>query len=270
MLVDTHAHLYWDSYKEDLDQVLKRCLQSEVGLIINIGTDLESSKQAVKQSQEIKAPKVYATIGFHPHEGNILDNQEKIKQAILDLEDLYINNKDRVVGIGECGLDYHFQDEFNRSLLSTDELKKIQLYLYKAQVNLTKKLNLPLIIHCREAWGEIFIPELTGTTGVFHNFSGSRENAWEAIELGFYLSFSCVVTYPKNQYLRDLIKDLPLQKIVTETDCPFLPPQKTRGERNESANIFEVIKIISAVKKQDLEKVSGAIFQNSQKLFNLS
>lgn len=270
MLVDTHAHLYWEDYQNDLDQVLKRCFDNQIGLIINIGTDLQTSTQALQQAQKITSPTIYATIGLHPHEGTILSGLQ-IEEEIVKLEELYSGNKERVVAIGECGLDFFFRENagLNHTDLSQDDQKANQRKLFKAQIQLAKKLDLPLVAHCRDAWDEIFIPDLEGTTGVFHNFSGTPEDAQKALELGYHLSFSCVITYPKNQYLRDLLRDLPLDKIVTETDCPFLPPQQIRGKRNEPAYVLEVLKIISEIKNLSFEQASSQIFANSQKLFKL-
>ncbi|MDO8429506.1 MAG: TatD family hydrolase [Candidatus Daviesbacteria bacterium] len=280
MLVDTHAHLYWDSYQTDLDQVLNRAKQNGLGLIINIGTDLPTSLRAITQAKSITEIPTYATVGLHPHEGATLNTEQQIEEEVKKLEQLYIENKEKVVAIGECGLDFFFRENagFNHSELSQDEQKTNQRKLFKSQIQLAKKLDLPLVIHCRDghstgsdlsAWSEIFISELEGTIGVFHNFSGTLEDAKKALSLGYYLSFSCVVTYPKNQYLRDLIKDLPLDKIVTETDCPFLPPQQIRGQRNEPFNVAEVVKTISEIKQLPFTETAKVITENAQRLFGI-
>lgn len=255
MLVDTHAHLYWDSYQSDLEQVLDRAKQNDVGLIINIGTDLETSKLATElQSDKIK---MYATIGIHPNDGGEI-NQQDIPDLIEQLETLYHQHSEKIVAIGECGLDFSQGQNDN------------QLPLCKAQVQLAKKLNLPLIIHCRDAWHQIFIPELAGTRGVFHTFSGRATDAQKALALGYYLSFSCTLTYPKNEELRQTLKYIPLNKILTETDCPFLPPQQNRGQRNEPAYVKEVITMISAAKELPESTVIEAVHRNTLQLFHLN
>ena len=267
MLVDSHSHLYWDSYQEDLGEVIQRALDNDVKLIINIGVDLETSRKCLELTSD--QVQFYSTVGIHPHDGNHNLSDESIHRLIENLEELYGEHPDKIVAIGECGLDYFFRDEFNSSLLSHDESKQLQMKLYKAQVLLAKKLSLPLTIHCRESWQDIFIPELIDTTGVFHNFSGSKGDSLRACEMGYYLSFSCVLSYPKNQDLRDLIKTTPLDRLLTETDCPFLPPQQLRGQRNEPANISEVIKIISEIKQIPFDEVTHQILKNTQKLFKI-
>lgn len=270
MLVDTHAHLYWDSYKDDLDQVLENCKKNNVKLIINIGTDLETSQQAIDTSKKLRALgfESYATVGLHPHDTQECNN-ESIQQFITSLENLYLNNKDYVVAIGECGLDYFFRDEFNTKNTAIDDLKVLQKKLFVAQVNLAKKLNLPLVIHCREAWSDIFIPELEGTKGVFHNFSGTIEEIKKSIELCYFISFSCVITYPKNENLRELIKEIPIDTIVSETDCPFLPPQQIRGQRNDPSYINEVVKTIADCKEKSDQEIEDALEKNARKLFSI-
>lgn len=255
MLVDTHAHLYWDSYQTDLEQVLNRAKQNDVGLIINIGTDLPTSQKAIDlKSENIK---MYATVGIHPHDGGEI-NSSDIPDLTEQLEKLYQANPDRVVAIGECGLDFSQDSSTN------------QMELYKAQALLAKKLNLPLAIHCRDAWDQIFIPELEGTTGVFHTFSGTAEDAQKALKLGYYLSFSCTLTYPKNTHLVGVLKDLPLDKILTETDCPFLPPQQIRGQRNEPAHAKEVVRVISEAKGLPEKEIEEAVHRNTLQLFSLN
>lgn len=272
-LIDTHAHLYWDKFRPDLEAVIKRAKEAGVEYVINIGTDVTTSSTAA----ELENPEVkfYSTIGIHPEEALRFASfaqgkpafSESIHQNIEELEKIYQSNPQKVVGIGECGLDFAFNPNFNSTPLSDIE-KGRQKELFSAQIALAKKLNLPVIIHCRDAWDQIFLPELSGTRGVFHHFSSTQKDAQKALDLGYYLSFSCVVTYPKNQLLREIIKNTPLSKILTETDCPFLPPQTMRGQRNEPANVVEVVKVIAEVKGLSYEKVAKTTLQNAQTLFS--
>lgn len=245
MLIDTHAHLYYDSFKQDLDEVIQRAKDQNVHTIINIGTDIKTSKEAL--SLESFQIRLYSTIGIHP---------ESIHDNVKELEKIYQTNPQKIVAVGECGLDY-----------SGETHKGLQKALFLAQIELAKKLNLPLIIHCRDAWEDIFLPELDGTTGVFHSFTGSPEIAKKVLEMGYYIGLTCPVTYPKNDYLRQVIKESPLEKLLTETDCPFLPPQSIRGQRNEPANVTEVIKVIAEVRDLSFEEAAKATYQNAQKLF---
>jgi TatD DNase family protein len=292
--VDTHAHLYWDSYEADFDQMLDRVVEAGVGLVINIGTDVETSKKAAELSSE-KLP-MYATVGLHPHEGAVLLSEDAIADQMAQIQSLYEPNKDKVVGIGETGLDFYFRENpgYKNVTLNASEgspadagtsnklrdssatpqndqeiQKENQKRLFRAQIDVAKQLHLPLIIHCRDAWDTIFDFPLSGTTGVFHTFSGSAEDAHSALDLGYYLSFSCILTYPKNQALRDLLTDLPLDRILTETDCPFLPPQAIRGQRNDPSYIPEVVKVIAEMTNKSEEYITGQIWENTHMLFSL-
>ncbi|MBI4040192.1 TatD family hydrolase [Candidatus Daviesbacteria bacterium] len=274
MLIDTHAHLYWDSFKSDFDQMIGRAPKVGVDQIINVGVDLESSQEALKQAQEIstKFPNllVYSSIGIHPHEASKINTDVWIHEHIEKLVEIYQENPQKVVAVGECGLDYYFEGnrDFLPSSISHEQLIKLQRKLFRAQIDLSKKLGLPLLIHCRDAWSDIF-EGLEGTKGVFHTFSSTKEDAQKALDLGYHLSFSCIVTYPKNEALREIIKNTPLDKILTETDSPFLPPQDQRGTRNEPANVAEVVKTISQIKNLSPEKLAKQIEQNTRKLFSL-
>lgn len=269
MIADTHAHLYYDTFKEDLPEVVQRALDQKLEFIINIGADLEDSKKAVEM--ELSQIKLYCSIGLHPHEATKFGDVVSIHKNIEELEKLYHTNTTKIVALGECGLDYHFVENpgFTPSPLSQDQIKILQKELFISQINLAKKLDLPIIIHCRDAWHEVFSPTLSGTTGVFHSFTSTLEDAKKALALGYYLSFSCMITYPKNEHLREVIKQTSLDKILTETDCPFLPPQQLRGQRNEPANVSEVVKVIAEVKGLSFEEVARATLNNAKILFKL-
>lgn len=267
-LIDTHAHLYYDQFTPDFDQVIQRAIDRNLKAIINIGADLESSRKSVELESDLI--QLFSSIGAHPHEASKLDTPESIHPNIIGkLEEIYHSNTGKIVAIGECGLDYHFENSNSPSSLSQSQQSALQKQLFSEQIALAKKLNLPLIIHCREAWNDIFLPELAGTTGVFHSFTGSDKEAKKILDLGYYLGFSCIVTYPKNEYLRQVVKYTPLDKILTETDCPYLPPQSQRGQRNEPANVSEVIKIIAEMQGPSEGKVIQAVWQNAAKLFRL-
>lgn len=274
MLIDTHAHLYYDQFTPDFNQVIQRAKDSNLKAIINIGADLESSKKSAElENSQIK---FYSSIGAHPHDVLRLAQDklpiiESIHENTEKLEQVYQSNAGKVVAIGECGLDYHFGGvDFSPSPFSEDQQKDLQKQLFKDQITLAKKLHLPLIIHCRDAWQDIFVSELQGTTGVFHSFTATENEAKKALDLGYYLGFSCIVTYPKNDHLRQIIKNTPLDKILTETDCPFLPPQTKRGQRNEPACVVEVIKVIAEMKNLSEEQVSQAVWHNAAKLFKFT
>ncbi len=248
-LTDTHAHLYWDSFKDDFDEVIKQAVLAGVSYIINIGVDIETSKKALQQVKTYPWPeglKVFSTYGIHPHEsGNDVSIQEDIDPSF--------------VAIGECGLDFKDADE---------QTKDSQRKLFQAQIDLAKKLNLPLIVHCREGWDKTI--EMTKNSfGIYHCYSGLPPTTQKVLSSKFLVSFACNITYPKNDYLLEAIKLLPLNRIVLETDSPFLPPQIKRGQRNEPANVIEVAKIVAQVKNLSLEEVARQTTKNVVNLLSV-
>lgn len=276
MIIDTHAHLTWDSFDKDLDEVEERAAQAGVLTVINVGADLESSKKA--QKLECKKLKCFSTIGIHPEEalrfasltqGKPPDIDESIHQNIGKLEQICQSDPKKVAAVGECGLDYYFKTEFSYVTLPGD-IKNWQIKLFQAQIGLANKLNLPLIIHCRDAWADIFNFNYQGLVGVFHSFTSNLEDANKALNMGFYLSFSGMITYPKNDVLREVVKQIPLDRILVETDCPFLPPQPYRGQRNEPSFVVEVVKMIAQIKNISAEEVATQTSQNAITLFRLN
>ncbi len=268
-MIDSHTHLYWESFQQDFEEVLDRAIGVGVTHIINIGVDLETSqkaiKQALRQAQGKQGSiKIYATVGYHPNDAaDSLPHLDdvSIHKTIGDLENLCKDFPKKIVAIGECGLDYFSAPP--------SPARDSQRQLLTAQVELAKRLNLPLVIHCRDAWDEIF-SYLNNTKGVFHCWSGTIEDAQKALDLGYYISFAGNITYPKADNLRDVAKVVPLDRILIETDSPFLSPQGKRGERNEPANVLEVAKTIAEVKGITLEEVISQTVENTKKLFNIS
>ncbi len=288
MLIDTHAHLYWEDYKKDFDEVIQRSIDAGVTTIINVGVDVELSKKALQQVQgklaNIPGLSAYSTIGIHPHEAlrytqDKLDVDVSIHQDIEKLEEIYQNGTGKVVAVGECGLDYYLDrnDIYPDTTLPPEKTKELQRKLFQAQIDLAKKLNLPLIVHCRddrsqnpensEAWNEVL--ELIGNhPAILHCYSGLEKTTQKVLEMpNILVSFAATITYPKNEYLREAAKLLPFSKIVLETDCPFLPPQSKRGQRNEPANILEIAKIIADLKGLPLKEVAARTTENVKRLF---
>lgn len=277
MLIDTHTHLYWDEYQADLDEVVSRANQAHVDTVVTIGVDLPSSQKAADFTHPNL--KVYSSIGIHPHEAKKYQNSVELDQAIKDIETIYQNHPQKVIAVGECGLDFFFhpESEEHPAKLSTNQIKDLQRQLLQAQTNLAKKLNLPLIIHCRNgndpitenAWAEVF--DIIGDHyGILHCYSGDEIITQKALNSRFLVSFAANITYPKNQYLRDAAIQLPLSKIVLETDCPFLSPQKTRGQRNEPASVLLIAQLISELKSVPLEQVIDQTTTNFHQLLTAS
>lgn len=300
MLVDTHAHLYWEDYRQDLDQVIQRSIDNEVTTVINVGVDVELSKKALKQAQgklqEIPDNfTIYSTIGIHPHEalryaqdfdGELsrtgkLELDVSIHEDIKRLEEIYQENISKCIGVGECGLDFKQDNNYNgKDHKNYNEYKNNQIKLFQAQIELAKKLKLPLIVHCRddrsqnpnnsEAWDEV-LRMIGNHPTVLHCYSGLIHTTKYILQnTNFLVSFAATITYPKNDYLREAAKVLPLEKIVLETDCPFLPPQSKRGQRNEPANIREIAQTIADLKGVSFEKVAQQTTENVKEIFNIS
>lgn len=279
-LTDTHAHLFWDSYKKDLDKVLDHSLASGITTIINIGTDKDTSKKALDLNSPNPKIKFYSTIGIHPHEATKYQNPKSLQQDLKLLEEIYFKNPKKVIGVGECGLDFFFDPKFIPKNLSLKDCKALQIQLFISQINLAKKLNLPLLIHCRddrskdpensEAWDKTL--EITKNHfGILHCYSGlPHQTNYILQNTNFLISFAANITYPKNDYLRQAAKTIPLEKIVLETDSPFLSPQSKRGQRNDPTTVLEIAKLISSLKNLSLEEVSLQTTKNAIKLLNLS
>lgn len=284
-LIDTHAHLYWDSYKEDLDQVIQRSIDAGVTTIINVGVDVELSKTAAKQAKEelskISGLKAYSTIGIHPHDAIKYRTDVSIHKHIEELEQIYKTQPDQIVAVGECGLDFFFDNNSNHNptSLTIQQQKDLQRKLFQAHIDLAKKLNLPLIVHCRddrsknpentEAWDEVL--EIVGThPTILHCYSGLPKTTEKVLTSpALLVSFAGTITYPKNDYLRAAVKLLPLDRIVLETDCPFLPPQSSRGQRNEPSAVKEIAQLIAQLKGASLEEVADETTVNATKILRL-
>lgn len=283
MLIDTHAHLYWNSYKDDLQETIQRSIANGVTTIINVGVDIELSKKALEQTTGVLANvpgfKAYSTLGIHPHEAVNYSDGVSIHQDINELEKIYQSRPDQIVAIGECGLDFFFKNNHLATSLSPDKQKTLQKQLFQAQIELAQKINLPLIVHCRddrlenpqnsEAWDEA-LKMIGDHPAILHCYSGLSPITDQILKSSNLIaSFAATITYPKNDYLRDAAKILPLDKIVLETDCPFLPPQSKRGERNEPANIKELAQLIADLKGTSLSEVENQTTTNAVNIFNL-
>lgn len=284
-LVDTHAHLYWDSLKEDFDEVIQRSLDAGITTIINVGVDVELSKKALQQVQgklsTIPGLTAYSTIGIHPHEAVKYPNSVSIHNGITELEKIYRSKPNQIVAVGECGLDFYFENNpgYSPPMLSADQKKQLQRRLFQSQIDLAKKLNLPLIVHCRddrskdpqnsEAWNEV-LQMIGNQPTILHCYSGLSQTTKKVLALpNVFVSFAATITYPKNEYLREAVKTIPLEKMVLETDCPFLPPQGKRGIRNEPANTRDIAQLVADLKAVSPEEVATVTTNNAMQILRL-
>jgi TatD DNase family protein len=278
-LVDTHAHLDFPQFDADRPAVIERAKAAGIGAIVNVGTDLPSSRQAVALAEQHDC--IYAAVGMHPHDAKKLDGA-----ALAQLRELARHPK--VVAVGEIGLDFY------RDLSPRD----VQRRAFQAQLAWAAKLGKPVIIHDRDAHDEVMdiladwaiglrnsppvvpippippvppVPSvakaLNGRLGVLHTFSGDVAMAEWAIDLGFYVSISGPVTYQNARQLPDIVRILPLNRLLVETDCPFLAPHPHRGQRNEPAYVRLVAERIAALRGMAFDDLAEATTANAQCLF---
>lgn len=270
-MIDIHTHLYWESYDIDRDAVITRAHDAGVDQIFAIGCTVEESQQCVALAE--KYPEVYASVGIHPNELNResrIENQEWVQELKI------LAQHPKVVAIGECGLDYYRRDG-QKSV--TDEEKQLQRECFILQLDLARELHLPVIVHCRDAYEDMFVI-LQATSyklpTILHCYMGDTEITKEFLTLpNVYFSFTGNITYPVKKALvgtrddlAETVKLIPLDRIFAETDCPFLAPQSHRGERNEPAFVTEVVQKVSELKNVTETKVHVAMEANLQKIFS--
>ncbi len=260
MFIDSHAHIDGSEFDIDRDEVIARATAAGVSTILNVGTgDPQSGalERAVRLSEENSS--IYAAIGTHPHDARLYDDHVETK--IKDL----VKSSARVIAWGEIGLDFHYDNS----------PRDVQVSVFKQQLRAAHECNLPVIIHTREADREtieILKTEYAGAAraGIMHCFSGSLGLAKAAVELGFLISFSGILTFKKAEELRDIARQIPLDRLLIETDCPFLTPIPHRGKRNEPAYVVEVARCLAGVHGIETEEMGRITAQNFVRLFNVS
>ena len=251
-LIDSHAHLDDRAYKADRAAVIVRAFAEEIG-IITVGADLRSSREAVRLAERHHG--IWATVGAHPHGAKHVD-----ASTLGEFERLA--DRDVVVAIGEIGLDYY------RDLSPRD----VQRKAFREQLELAHRLDLPICLHNRESTDDLLtILRDVGAElrGVVHSFLGNAELAQEFLDLGLHLGIGGPVTFPKNGALREAVKDAPVERLLIETDCPYLTPVPYRGRRNEPSYVAYVAEEIAKVKGISIEDVSGRMTENTVRLFDL-
>lgn len=264
MLIDTHAHLNFQAFEKDLEAVIKRAQEAGVEKIINVGADLDSSQKALEIAQKYDC--CYTSVGIHPHHAQKHRNTENYTETLKKLA-----QHPKVVAIGEIGLDYHPYESGGIA----DPQKQKELFL--AQLELAHKLNLPVIFHCREAHQEM-LSAIGGSasggqlikssiTGVFHCFSGNQQFLNQVLEMGFYVGFDGNLTFKNAQNLQEVAKIAPLEKILLETDSPYLTPEPLRGLRNEPKNVKITAEFLARLKDISFTKVCQITTENAQKVF---
>ena len=249
MFTDSHCHLY-DEYYDNLDNILKISEDNKVNRFINNGCDSNTNKEVLDKVS--KYDNMYGTLGIHPE---YVDNYTD--EDILFIKS-NLNNK-KIIAIGEIGLDYHY----------TKENKEKQIELFESQLKLAEASNMPVIIHSREATLDtINTLKKYNVRGVIHSFSGSLETAKEYMKMGYLIGVNGVVTF-KNANLKDVIKEIPLEHLVLETDSPYLTPEPFRGKQNNPGHILDIAKYVSELKDISLEELSNITNKNLNKMFNI-
>jgi len=250
MLTDTHCHLDFPEFDADRDDVIKRARTCGIRYIVNIGSNLKSSLASVELSK--KYDFIFATVGIHPHEADAFTKETET--AIRGLA-----NNDKVVAIGEIGLDYY----------KNYSLPVKQRPLFACLTALAKEKGLPLVVHSRQAQGDTvkMLKSAMPLKAVVHCFSGDEAFLKSCLDLGFYSSFTCNITYKKAGDLRNLVKLTPLDRLLLETDAPYLSPEGLRGRRNEPANIRRLADEVAAIKGLDVGQVARATTDNAKEFF---
>ena len=256
MLIDTHTHLDDARYNDDREAVIARAREAGVDAFVSIGCDLTTSQAATALADHY--PFVYASVGVHPHE---------VKHIQDDWYDEFrrLAKSEKVVAYGEIGLDYHY----NHSS------PKEQRDRFREQIQVARELKLPVIIHTREAQEDTVAilreEKASDVGGVFHCFSGDAWLAKEALDLGFHLSFSGILTFQSATALREIAMKTPLDRLLIETDCPYLTPVPYRGKRNEPAYVAQVAKQLAAIHPElTLEEIQGRTTENAKQLFKIA
>ena len=258
MFIDSHAHIDGQEFDADREAVIERARAAGVSSILNVGTGdphSDAFERAVQLGKNHES--IFTAIGTHPHDARLYDDEaeEKIKNLL---------NNERVIAWGEIGLDFHYDNS----------PRDVQVDVFKRQLRAARDCDLPVVIHTREAEAETIEIlqteyEAAPRRGVFHCFSGSLQLAQKAIEIGFMISFSGIVTFKKADELREVAKQVPLDRLLIETDCPYLSPIPYRGKRNEPAYVVEVARCLAGLHGVDVEEIGRITSDNFTRFFGL-
>ncbi|MBP2242572.1 TatD DNase family protein [Cytobacillus eiseniae] len=254
MLFDTHVHLNAEQFADDLEEVINRALNEGISRMVVVGFDRPTIEKAMELVDRYEC--IYASIGWHPVDA--IDMKDEDLQWIEEL-----SSHPKVVAIGEMGLDYYWDKS----------PKDIQKEVFRRQIQLAKKVKLPIVIHNREATADIVeILKEEGAEevgGIMHCFSGSPETAKECVDMNFYISLGGPVTFKNAKKPKEVAEAIPLEKLLIETDCPYLAPHPYRGKRNEPSYVKLVAEQIAEIKGLTLEEVAHATTANANKLFGI-
>ncbi len=254
--VDSHCHIDGPEYDIDREEVIARARDAGITTMLNVGTG-DPRGAAFERAVELaeKQPDIYCAIGVHPHDAKLFDKHAE--QTLTEL----VNESSRVIAWGEIGLDYHYDHS----------PRDVQREVFRRQLRIARAENLPVVIHSREAEEDTIavMQEMSGyrRAGVMHCFGGSLQMAHQAMDLGFFISFAGNLTFKKADELRAVARQLPLERLLIETDCPYLTPVPFRGKRNEPARVVETAKCLAELKAVELAEIGRATTENFERLF---
>ena len=253
MIFDTHAHMDDRAFDQDRDSLLPRLPEEGIALLMNPGCSLASSQAAVSLSNQYSY--IYAAVGSHP------DAADEVNDGVLEQYRALCRDNPKVKAIGEIGLDYHYED------IPRD----IQKRSFRAQMGLARELGLPVIVHEREAHedGMKIVEEFASVTGVFHCYSGSLEMAKWLIERGWYIGFGGVLTFKNARKALEVAGNIPLERIVLETDCPYMAPEPFRGRRNDPGKLYRVSEKLAQLRGMTGEEVQAITLENGKALYRI-
>lgn len=253
MIFDTHAHMDDRAFDQDRDSLLSRLPEEGIALLMNPGCSLSSSQAAVSLSNQYSY--IYAAVGSHP------DAADEVNDGVLEQYRALCRDNPKVKAIGEIGLDYHYED------IPRD----IQRRSFRAQMGLARELGLPVIVHEREAHedGMKIAAEFPSVTGVFHCYSGSLEMAKWLIERGWYIGFGGVLTFKNARKALEVAGNIPLERIVLETDCPYMAPEPFRGRRNDPGKLYRVAEKLAQLRGMTVEEVQAITLENGKALYRI-
>lgn len=272
-LIDIHSHVNFKAFEPDAEKVIRDSLAAGVGMF-NVGTQLKTSQRAVELAEQFANQPVWAVVGQHPiHTGRF-----DFDRAVF----LNLAQHPRVVAIGECGLDYYrlgsiYEDPNEDdgpapvSSLTPEEHKAKQRDTFSRQIAIAKEVGKPLMVHCREAYADVtaILKEQGKPPFDVHCFTGTWEDAKPLLELGGYLSFTGIITFTKSERVQEVVKKMPLDRLMVETDCPYLAPVPFRGQRNLPQYVEYVAKRIAELRAVPIEEISQTTLENTRRLFPL-
>ena len=253
MLFDTHAHMDDRAFDEDREQLLAALPEQGIGLVLNPGCSLASSRNVDQLTKQYDY--IYGAVGSHP------DVADEVDAAVLEEYRMLCKQNSKIRAIGEIGLDYHYEDI----------PREIQQKAFRLQMELARELDLPVIVHERDAHedGMKIVEEFPEVTGVFHCYSGSAEMAKWLVARGWYIGFTGVLTFKNARKALEVAAALPLDRIVLETDCPYMSPEPFRGKRNDPGKLYRMAERLAELRGMSVEEIHAVTMENGRKLYRI-